>query len=182
MRIKKYRFGHRVPLSMQSKVKFKDLAATENALWIVEFLPKKTLSHCAVNAGNTAFQGKEAMMPVQTSETRASVVPFAMVPDPFTISHRQAIIQAAASHRIPTMYAYRVFVAEGGLMAYSADIPEQYRGAASYVDRIFKGANPGELPVQQPDKYQFVVNLKTGKALGLEFNPQLLSTADELIE
>jgi putative ABC transport system substrate-binding protein len=105
-----------------------------------------------------------------------------VVPDSFTIAHRQTIIRAAASHRIPTMYTYRVFVADGGLMAYSADIPEQYRGAAGYVDRIFKGANPGELPVQQPNKYQFVVNLKTAKTLGLEFHPQLLATADELIE
>jgi putative ABC transport system substrate-binding protein len=105
-----------------------------------------------------------------------------VVPDPFTIGHRQAIIRAAASHRIPTMYTYRVFVADGGLMAYSADIPEQYRGAAGYVDRILRGANPGELPVQQPNKYQFVVNLKTAKTLGLEFHPQLLATADEVIE
>ena len=105
-----------------------------------------------------------------------------VVSDPFTISHRQAIIHAAASHRVPTMYSYRVFVDDGGLMDYSADIPEQYRGAADYVDRILKGAKPGELPVQQPTKYQFVINLKTAKALGLTCPITLLGRADEVIE
>jgi putative ABC transport system substrate-binding protein len=105
-----------------------------------------------------------------------------VVPDPFTIAHRQAIIRAAASHRIPAMYSYRVFVDDGSLMGYSADIPEQYRGAADYVDRILKGAKPAELPVQQPTKYQFVINLKTAKALGSEVPTTLLARADEVIE
>jgi putative tryptophan/tyrosine transport system substrate-binding protein len=105
-----------------------------------------------------------------------------VVPDPFTIAHRQAIIRAVAARRIPAMYSYRLFVDDGGLMAYSDDISAQYRGAAGYVDRILKGANPGELPVQQPNKYQFVVNLKTAKMLGFEFHPQLLATVDEVIE
>jgi putative ABC transport system substrate-binding protein len=105
-----------------------------------------------------------------------------VVPDPFTIAHRQAIIHAAASHRVPTMYSYRVFVDDGGLMGYSADIPEQYRGAADYVDRVLKGAKPSELPVQQPTKYQFVINLKTAKMLGSEVPTTLLARADEVIE
>ena len=105
-----------------------------------------------------------------------------VIPDSFTIAHRQAIIRAAASHRVPTIYSYRVFVDDGGLMAYSVDIPEQYRGAAEYVDRILKGAKPGELPVQQPTKYQFVINLKTAKDLGLTIPITLLARVDEIIE
>jgi ABC-type uncharacterized transport system substrate-binding protein len=105
-----------------------------------------------------------------------------VIPDPFTIAHRQAIIRAAATYRVPAMYSYRAFVDDGGLMGYSADIPEQYRGAADYVDRILKGAKPGELPVQQPTKYQFVINLKTAKAFGSEVPQTLLARADELIE
>jgi len=80
------------------------------------------------------------------------------------------------------MYSYRAFVDDGGLMGYSADIPEQYRGAADYVDRILKGAKPGELPVQQPTKYQFVVNLKAARALGLTLPLPLIGRTDEVIE
>ena len=80
------------------------------------------------------------------------------------------------------MYSYRAFVDDGGLMGYSADIPEQYRGAADYVDRILKGAKPGELPVQQPTKYQFIINLKTANALGLTIPVSLLARVDQVIE
>jgi putative ABC transport system substrate-binding protein len=105
-----------------------------------------------------------------------------VIPDTFTIAHRQAIIRAAAAHRVPAIYSYRLFADDGGLMAYSADIPEQYRGAADYVDRILKGAKPGDLPVQQPVKYEFVINLKTAQALGLSVPPTLLAIADNVIE
>jgi putative tryptophan/tyrosine transport system substrate-binding protein len=105
-----------------------------------------------------------------------------VIPDTFTGTHRQAIIRAAASHHVPAMYSYRIFADDGGLMAYSADIAEQYRGAAGYVDRVLKGANPADLPVQEPTKYDLVINLKTAKALGLEVPPTLLARADEVIE
>jgi putative ABC transport system substrate-binding protein len=105
-----------------------------------------------------------------------------IIPDSFTIAHRQAIIRAAATDRVPAMYSYRAFVDDGGLMGYSADIPEQYRGAADYVDRILKGAKPGELPVQQPTKYQFIINLKTANALGLTIPVSLLARVDQVIE
>jgi putative ABC transport system substrate-binding protein len=96
--------------------------------------------------------------------------------------HRDQIISLAARHRLPTAYAYRVYVVNGGLFTYSTDISNQYRRAANYVDRILKGEKPGELPVQSPTKYDLVINLKTAKALGLDVPPMLLARADEVIE
>jgi putative tryptophan/tyrosine transport system substrate-binding protein len=96
--------------------------------------------------------------------------------------HRDMIITLAARHRLPAVYADRVFVANGGLIAYGPDRVEQYRRAASYVDRILKGEKPADLPVQAPTKYELVINLKTAKALGLDVPAMLLARADEVIE
>jgi putative tryptophan/tyrosine transport system substrate-binding protein len=96
--------------------------------------------------------------------------------------HRQAIIASAARHRLPAVYPLRYFAAAGGLIAYGADLSDQYRRAAGYVDRILKGEKPADLPVQRPVKYELAVNLKTAKALGLDVPPTLLARADEVIE
>jgi putative tryptophan/tyrosine transport system substrate-binding protein len=101
---------------------------------------------------------------------------------PVTIQHRQSIITAAARHRLPAVYPFRLFTVNGGLMSYGPDVPDLFKRAASYVDRILRGAKVAELPVQQPTKYELTINVKTAKALGLIVPPTLLSIADDVIE
>jgi putative ABC transport system substrate-binding protein len=96
--------------------------------------------------------------------------------------HRQAIISSAARHQLPAVYPLRYFAAAGGLIAYGADLSDQYRRAAGYVDRILRGEKPADLPVQRPVKYELAVNLKTAKALGVTVPDTLLARADEVIE
>jgi putative ABC transport system substrate-binding protein len=100
----------------------------------------------------------------------------------FTYIRSRMIAELAAKHRIPTMYPARRFAEEGGLVAYGPDIYDEIYSAASYVDRILKGAKPGDLPIQQPTKYTLVVNLRAAKALDLNIPPSLLARADEVIE
>jgi putative ABC transport system substrate-binding protein len=105
-----------------------------------------------------------------------------ILPSPNTLVHRRAIIALAARHRLPAIYPYGFFAREGGLLSYGIVPADNFRRAAAYVDRILKGANPGELPVQVPTKFELVLNLKTAKSLSLEIPPKLLATADEIIE
>jgi putative tryptophan/tyrosine transport system substrate-binding protein len=102
--------------------------------------------------------------------------------DPFIIKHRDFVIAQVAQHQIPTVYTLRAFAVSGGLISYGVDLADPWRKAATYVDRVLKGAKPGELPVQQPTKFELVVNSKTAKALDLAVPPSLLATADEVIE
>jgi putative ABC transport system substrate-binding protein len=99
-----------------------------------------------------------------------------------TGARRNVVISAAAKNRLPAIYPYRYYVADGGLISYGPDTIEQFRHAAGYVDRILRGVNPADLPVQAPTNYRLVINLKTAKALGLEAPPTLLARADEVIE
>jgi putative tryptophan/tyrosine transport system substrate-binding protein len=105
-----------------------------------------------------------------------------VLPGPVVIRHREAIIVAAARYRLPAIYPYRFFTADGGLMSYGSDMADSYRRGASYVDRILRGAKVTELPVQQPTKYELTINVKTAKALGVIIPPGVLAIADEVIE
>ena len=104
------------------------------------------------------------------------------IPGPIVVRQRKDIVTRAVQRRLPGIYPYRIFATDGGLMSYGPDLGNQYRLAAGYMDRILRGTKPTELPVQQPTKYELVVNLKTAKALGLTIPPSLLVTADEVIE
>jgi putative ABC transport system substrate-binding protein len=101
--------------------------------------------------------------------------------DPLTVSHRMRIVDLAAKGRLPTMYDARESVEAGGLMAYGPSMPDLFRRAAAYVAKILQGATPGTLPVQQPTKFELVINLNTAKALGLTIPPSLLFLADQVM-
>jgi putative ABC transport system substrate-binding protein len=101
--------------------------------------------------------------------------------DAMLVSQRQRVADLAAKHRLPVMYPFREFVEVGGLMSYGASLQDNYRRAATYVDKILKGANPGTIPVEQPTKFELVINLKIAKALAITIPPELLLRADEVI-
>jgi putative ABC transport system substrate-binding protein len=105
-----------------------------------------------------------------------------VMPDAFNIANRDLIIALAARYGVPTIYNATFYAASGGLIAYSPDFAEAFRQAAEYIDRILKGAKPADLPIQQPIRYELVINLKTAKALGLTLSSGLLSIADQVIE
>jgi len=104
------------------------------------------------------------------------------VEDPLTVGHRKLIVERAATLRLPALHGASEFVAAGGLMSYGASLADLQRRAAGYVDKILRGAKPADLPIQQPTKFELVINLKTAKALGLQIPDKLLAIADEVIE
>jgi len=106
----------------------------------------------------------------------------AVVADRFLLSQRKRIVEFASANRLSSMYPYREYVAAGGLMSFAPSDVELFRGAATYVDKILNGAKPGDLPVQEPVRFELVINLKTAKAIGIDVSTSLLLRADELIE
>jgi len=113
---------------------------------------------------------------------RARAQALIVMSDPMTVGQRKRIVELAASYRLPAIYALREFVEAGGLSSYATSLVDQYRRAARYVDQIFKGAKPGDLPVEQPTAFELWINAKTAKALGLTIPPSLLQRADQVIE
>ena len=105
-----------------------------------------------------------------------------ILPSPFFSAHRRALIKLADTNRLPALYEFRQYVEDGGLMSYGVDIGDMFRHSASFVDRIIKGARPGDLPIERPTKFELVINLKMATSLGLTIPPSLLQRADQVFE
>lgn len=126
----------------------------------------------------------------EPSEVERAIKTFAHAPNGglivtgsnFAITYRELIIRLASEHKIPTVYPLRFFATAGGLISYGADAIDPHRRAAGYIDRIFKGEKPADLPVQAPTKYELVINLKSAKAINLTISPSILARADVVIE
>ena len=114
--------------------------------------------------------------------TRARAGALTVLPSNMFVTERRRLVDLAAKNRLPAVYPWREAVDAGGLMAYGANLPDLFRRAATYVDKILKGAKPADLPVEQPTKFELVINLKTAKALGLAIPQSLLQRADEVIQ
>jgi putative tryptophan/tyrosine transport system substrate-binding protein len=123
-------------------------------------------------------EGRSDRLPEIFRRADALIVP----PDVFLLAHRIRINTLALGARLPTMHGSREYVEAGGLMSYGPNYSDLFRRSADYVDRILRGAKPADLPVEQPTKFDLIINLTTGKALGLEIPPMLLGRADEVIE
>ena len=145
----------------------------------------------SVEASAPSLAAKVISCPVHSdAEIESAVVDLGREPggglivmlDVFTAVHRPTIISQALANRVPTIFPWRFGATDGGLVSYGVDVADLHRRAAAYVDRILKGTKPADLPVQQPTKFELVINLKTAKALGIEVSPTLLATADEIIE
>jgi putative tryptophan/tyrosine transport system substrate-binding protein len=154
----------------------------QNASWASLFRAIEAVAP-TLGVGATAVDGRDA------AEIERSITAFGqsnggliVQPDGITSAHRQLIIDLAAKHGLPAVYPFRFFAADGGLMAYGVNAVDQFRRAASYIDRILRGAKPADLPVQAPTKFELVINLKTAKALGLKIPEAVLARADEVIE
>ena len=141
----------------------------------------------AAHALGLRLESREMQTPAEVDGTLASIRaqrPDGMLTlgDPLTVSLQSTIANFALEQHLPSMYPFRAFVDAGGLMSYGADLIDLFRRAAGYVDKILNGAKPGDLPVEQPIKFELVLNLKTAKTLGLTVPPTLLASADEVIE
>jgi putative ABC transport system substrate-binding protein len=127
-------------------------------------------------------QGRDDIERAFAALTRERAQGLIVLPNPITLTHQTQIVELAAKNRIRAMYPYGEFTQSGGLMTYSTNRTDLYRRSATFVDKILKGAKPGDLPVEQPTKFELIINLKTAKALGLTIPPSLLGRADELIQ
>jgi len=139
-------------------------------------------SSFAIEASSAPVHAKDEIEGVIAAQARNPGGGLLVMPDVFNDANRELIIALAARLGVPAIYPRPVFAESGGLIAYGADLTEQFRQAAGYVDRILKGANPGDLPIQQPTKFDLAINVKTAKALGLNIPQSMLLLADEVIE
>jgi putative ABC transport system substrate-binding protein len=143
---------------------------------------KAAVASVAVEAIVAPVRDTSELESVVAAQARAPNTGLIAMPDSFMNAHRAEVTSLAARYRLPAVYAFRFFAELGGLLSYGNDVRDNFRRAAAYADRILKGAKPSELPVQAPEKFELVINLKTAKALGLTVPPTLLGRADEVIE
>jgi ABC-type uncharacterized transport system substrate-binding protein len=139
-------------------------------------------SSLAIEARTAPVHSKDEIEGVIAAQARNPGGGLLVMPDVFNDTNRDLIITLAARSGVPVIYPRPVFAESGGLIAYGADLAEQFRQAAGYIDRILKGANPGDLPIQQPTKFELVINVKTANVLGLSVPQSMLLLADEVIE
>jgi len=146
----------------------------------------KEAEAAATKLGLTALpldiQFPDGVEPAFAEAVRLRADGVVIISDGATIVHRAELGSAALKHRLPTIFANKAYLEGGGLMSYGPDIIAVWRRAATYVDRILKGAKPADMPIEQPAKFELVINLKTAKALGLPISPELLQRADEVIQ
>jgi putative tryptophan/tyrosine transport system substrate-binding protein len=126
--------------------------------------------------------GAEALRRLRPEALGDAGAPVLVLPDATFWNHRKEIVALVSAARVPAIYPEREYAEEGGLMSYGANVPDNFRRAAGYVDRILKGARPGDLPIQEPAKLEFIVNLRTARALGITIPPDLVARADEVID
>jgi putative ABC transport system substrate-binding protein len=143
---------------------------------------KAAAASFAVEATTASVHDKSELESIIAAAAREPNGGLIVMPDAFMTIHRAEIIALAARYRLPAVYPYRYFTELGGLLSYGSDVRDQYRRAATYADRILRGAKPGELPVQVPVKFELVINLQTAKALGLDVPSFLQQRADDAIE
>jgi len=148
------------------------------------FMPsaQAAASSLGVEASITAVHAKEEIESVVAAQARKPGGGIIVTPDPFNVANRHLIVAQVARYRVPTIYFNRSFADSGGLIVYGDVFADQFRQAAAYVDRVLRGAQPADLPVQAPTKFELIVNLKSAKALGLTVPATLLTRADEVIE
>jgi putative tryptophan/tyrosine transport system substrate-binding protein len=168
------------PRVVRAAMLFNPVSATYADYWLNPF--KAAAPSFAVEAIAAPVRDTSELEPVIAAQAREPNGGLIAMPDSFTDAHRVEITSLAARYRLPAVYPFRFFAEVGGLLSHGVDRTDNFRRAATYVDRILKGEKPADLPVQTPTKYELVINLKTAKALGLDVPPTLLARADEVIE
>jgi putative tryptophan/tyrosine transport system substrate-binding protein len=157
-----------------------------NPLNQIAMLGLREVERAAKSLGLARIHWVEADAPntlrTLTPEALDRTAPLLVLPDAMFWNRRRYIVALATAARVPALYPEREYADDGGLIAYGPSVADNFRRAAGYVDRILKGANPGDLPIQQPERFEFVINLKTARSLGLDLPSALLARADEVIE
>jgi putative ABC transport system substrate-binding protein len=150
----------------------------KNMVQMIAAIAPSLEAELVVNSTRDAVEIERAIAEVAGGSNGGLIV----IPDAFTVANRGLIISLAARYRVPAVYAYRYYAVDGALLSYGHDTTDLFRRSASYVDKILRGAKPADMPVQQPTKYELVINLKTAKTLGIVVPAQLLARADEVVE